>query len=242
MTELHATLRHFGTLALIGLVATLGFFAFMHHVAPAPAPVNGPVAVFTPSPVEHEAQAVIDAFKAGAASTASRVSPLEQPAVTVVRDSGLVGGLSDAQIAQLLSALKPKTAEKVTVGTRVVGPSPSPTPTGALQQMIYGAAYSADTHALKDTTIKTDVHITRQEVAPSRIGSVIASGGAGISYAVLRRGQYEFDLGLLRPNNGSNLTGAAALIYNIPHTSLGLGPSVIYQHGTKFGISAVIHF
>lgn len=50
------------------------------------------------------------------------------------------------------------------------------------------------------------------------------------------------DIGLLQPNSGAHLIRAAALIYNLPHTSLGLGPSVTYQHGLHYRIGAVVHF
>lgn len=234
--------KYFIDRALIVAVALVAVLFFLHRAAPPPEPVHAPVAVFTAKPVENETQALIDAFKAGAESTASRVSPLQQPAVTVVRDTGLVHGLTDAQIAELLGALKRKTVEKVAVGTKVVGPSPAPTPSDVLFKSVYDAAYSADTHALHDTTVKTDVTISRQEVAPSRIGSMIASYGTGISFAFVRRGQYECDLGLLQPNAGTHLTGAGACVYNLPHTQLGVGPSVTYQHGVKYGMAAVVHF
>jgi len=233
------TLKYFIDRAIVVALLAAAFFFVMNRLAPAPVPVHAPVVVFSPSPPEHEVQAVIDALKTVAESK-SGVSVLEQPAVSVIRDSGMVKGLTDAQIAQLLAALKPKAVEKVGVTSALVGPSPQPY-TGQYTQ-VYQAAYDADTKALRDTTIKTNVTITRQEVQPSRIGSMIASGGTGISLAVMRRGQYEADLGLLQPNSGSHLVGAAALTYLIPHTSLSIGPSITYQHGVKYGISAIVHF
>lgn len=239
--QLHATIRH--TVSVLGLVviASMALFAVLHRVAPPPSPVHGPVAVFTPSPLEHEVQALIDADKVLASKSAS-VPVLEQPAVAVIKDTGAVKGLTDAQIAQILSALKPKTVEALAVHSVLAAPTPAPTPSSEAYQQIYAADYAATTHALKDTTIKTDVHITRQEVAPSRIGSMIASGGTGISYAFFRRGQYEADLGLLQPNTGSHLIGAGAIVYNLPHTSLGLGPEIIYNRGIHYGMTAVVHF
>ena len=234
-TDWHKTLRH--ALYVIGAVV-LGF-AILQHFAPAPAPIHAPVAVFSPSPVEHEAQAAIDALKT-VAEAKSGVSVLQQPAVAVIRDTGLVKGLSDAQIAQILSAMKPKTVEKVAVGTKVVGPSPAPTPSDALMQNIYNAAYSADTHALADTTVKTDVTISRQEIAPSRIGSFISASGSGLSFGVVRHKQYELDLAGVE--RGAHISPAASVQYILPRTQLGIGPSVVYDHGARWGIAATIHF
>lgn len=239
--EVHATIRHALTVLCILVVASLGLFAILHRVAPPPAPVHGPVAVFTPSPLEHEVQALIDTDKALASKNAG-VPVTLQPAVAVIKDTGLTNGLTDAQVSQILAALKPKTVEKVAVHSVLAAPTPAPTPSSDVYRQIYAADYAATTHALKDTKIKTDVTITRQEEAPSRIGSMIASGGTGISYAVIRRKQYEADLGLLQPNSGSHLIGAGAIVYDIPHTSLGIGPSVMYQHGVRYGITAVVHF
>lgn len=239
--QLHATIRHIVTVLAAVVFCTLALFAVLKHFAPPPGPVHAPVVVFSPSPVEHETQALVDALQAMAQSKGG-VSVLEQPAVAVVRDTGVAKGLSDAQIAQILSALKAKTVEKVAVGSTLVGPSPKPTPSDAFFQQVYSADYSATTHALQDTKIKTDVTITREEIAPSRVGSIISSMGSGISYAVIRKHQYEFDLGLVEPTTGNHLAGTAAIVYDLPHTQLGIGPSITYAHGLRYGISAVVHF
>jgi hypothetical protein len=234
-TDWHNTLRH----ALYVLGGVVALFLVLQHFAPAPEPVHAPVAVFTPSPVEHEAQAAIDALKA-VAQAKSGVSVLQQPAVAVIKDTGMVKGLSDAQIAQILSALKPKTVEKVAVGTKVVGPSPAPTPSDALMQQIYAADYSATSNALKDTTIKTDVTISREEIPASRIGSFISASGSGLSFGIVRHKQYELDLAGVE--RGAHIAPAASVQYLIPHTSLGVGPSVVYDHGARWGIAATVHF
>lgn len=239
LTELHATLRHYGTLLVGGAVALILGFAVLHHLAPPPAPVHGPVAVFSPAPVEREAQAAIDALRA-LAQAQSGVSVLQQPAIAVLRDTGAVKGLSNAQIAQLLAALTPKTVERVAVGTTVAGPSPAPTPADAFFARVYSADYAATTRALKDTTIKTDVRITRQEVAPSRIGSFISAAGSGIAFGIARHAQYELDLAGVE--RGTHIVPAASLQYMLPHTSLGVGPAVIYDKRFMWGIGAVIHF
>ena len=222
---------------ILGAIAAL--FLILQHFSPPPAPVHGPVVVFTPSPVEHEAQAAIDALQA-VAQAKTGASVLQQPAIAVIRDSGMVKGLSDAQIAQLLSALKAKTAEKVAVGSKLVGPSPAPTPSDAFFQQVYSADYTATTHALQDTKIKTDVSITRQEVPPSRVGSFISAGGSGISFGIYRHKQYELDLAGV--SIGTHISPAVSVQYLLPHTSLGIGPSVIYEHGARIGVAATVHF
>lgn len=239
--QLHATIRHCVSVLGIVTIGSMALFAVLHRVAPPPAPIHGPVAVFTPSPLEHEVQALIDADQALAQKSAG-VPVTLQPAIAVVKDSGVVKGLTDAQISQILSALKPKTVEAVAVHSVLSAPTPAPTPATGVYQQIYAADYAATTHALRDTKIKTDVNITRQEVAPSRIGSLIASSGSGISYAFLRRGQFEVDAGLVQPNTVPHLIGAGAIIYDIPHTSLGLGPEITYNRGIHYGIGAVVHF
>lgn len=235
----HQTLRHYGTLLIAGTVTVVLGFAALQHFAPPPAPVHDPVAVFSPSPVEHETQAVIDALKVVAQSK-GQASILEQPAVAVIRDTGMVKGLSDAEIAQILSALKPKTVEKVSVGTNVVGPSPAPTPSDAIFQQVYAADYAATTKALQATTINTNVNISREEIAPSRVGSFISAGGAGLSFGIVRHKQYELDLAGVDVQG--HIAPAASVQYILPHTSLSVGPSVIYNHGARYGISAVVHF
>lgn len=236
--EVHATMR---VLLVVAGATLVGFWA-LHRVAPPPAPVHGPVAVFTPSPIEREVQALIQADRALAASTASRGVALEQPAVAVIRETGLAHGLSSAQIGQILSALRPHTVEAVAVHSLLSAPSPAPTPTDAFFRQVYAADYAATTHALQATVIRTDVHISREEVPPSRAGSIISARGSGLSFAVLRRKQYEFDLGLVQAAGASHLTPAAALVYDLPHTSLGIGPVLTYDHRLAVGVSAVIHF
>jgi hypothetical protein len=231
--ELHATLRH--ALYVIGGIVAL--MLVLRHFAPPPAPIHAPVAVFTPSPIEREAQALINVD----ALLAQRAAPAAlAPAITVLKDTGAVGGLTDAQIAQILGALKPKTVEKVAVATALKAPTPAPTPVDPVMQQIYSADYAATTKALNETTIKTDVTISRQEVPPSRVGSFVSAGGSGLSLGLIRHGQYELDVaGVLR---GAHIAPAASLQYLIPHTSLGLGPAVIYDHGAHPGIAATIHF
>lgn len=241
-SELHATIRHALTVLGVVFVASVALFFVLHRIAPPPTPVHSPVAVFTPSPLQHEVNALKASFDAFAAAHAASPPIYMQPAISVAQKTPACHGLTAEQCGLIMGALKPKTVEKIAVSSVLAAPTPAPTPSDATYQQVYAADYAATTHALKDTKINTNVTITREEVAPSRIGSMIASGGTGISYAALRRRQYEFDLGLLQPNSGAHLIGAAALIYNIPHTSLGLGPSITYQHGLKYGISAVVHF
>ncbi len=234
--EAHVTLR---VLLVVASVTAIGFW-FLHRVAPPPSPVHGPVAVFTPNPLEHTVQALIQADQLLAAGTTSRAPYLQQPAIAVIRSSGIAHGLSDAQIGRLLGALKPHTVEAIAVHSALSAPTPAPTPTSALMQQVYNADYAATTHALKDTTIKTDVHITRQEVPTSRVGSIIGSGGDGLSYGILRHKQYELDIGAVQI--GGHLAPVAALAYCLPRTSLCVGPSVTMNHGAKVGASALVKF
>ncbi len=235
--EAHVTLR---VLLVVAAVTAIGFW-FLHRVAPPPAPIHGPVAVFTPNPpLEHTVQALIQADQLLAAGTASRAPYLQQPAIAVIRSAGIAHGLSDAQIAQLLSALRPHTVEAIAVHSALSVPTPAPTPTNALMQQVYNADYAATTHALKDTTIKTDVHISRQEVPTSRVGSIIGSGGDGLSYGILRREQYELDIGAVQI--GGHLAPVAALAYCLPHTSACPALSLTFNHGARFGASVLVKF
>lgn len=234
--EFHITLR---VLLVVAAATALGFW-FLHRVAPPPQPVHGPVAVFTPNPLEHTVQALVQVDQLLAAGTASRAPYLQQPAIAVIRSSGIAHGLSDAQIGQLLSALRPHTVEAIAVHSALSAPTPAPTPANALMLQIYNADYAATTHALKDTTIKTDVHITRQEVATSRVGSIIGSDGDGLSYGILRHRQYELDLGVVQ--TGGHLAPVAAIAYCLPHTSLCIGPSVVVNRGARVGVSALVKF
>ena len=226
-------------LLVVAAVTAIGFW-FLHRVAPPPQPVHGPVAVFTPNPLEHTVQALVQADQLLAAGTASRAPYLQQPAIAVIRSSGIAHGLSDAQIGQLLAALRPRTVEAIAVHSALAAPTPAPTPSDLLFQQVYNADYAATTHALKDTTIKTDVHITRQEVPTSRVGSIIGSSGDGLSYGILRRSQYEIDLGAVQV--GSHIAPVAALVYCLPHTSACIGPSVVVNRGAKVGVSALVKF
>ncbi len=234
--EIHVTLR----LLLVVAAATAIGFWFLHRAAPPPQPVHGPVSVFTPGPLEHTVQALIQADQLLAAGTASRAPYLQQPAIAVIRSAGIAHGLSDAEIGQLLSALRPHTVEAIAVHSALSAPTPTATPSSALFQQVYNADYAATTHALQDTTIKTDVRITRQEVPTSRVGSIIGSGGDGLSYAIVRRKQYELDLGAVQI--AGHLAPVAAVAYCLPHTSLCLGPSVTVDHGARIGVSALVKF
>ncbi|MHB1798048.1 MAG: hypothetical protein ACYCUI_07050 [Vulcanimicrobiaceae bacterium] len=234
--EFHVTLR---VLLVVAAATAIGFW-FLHRVAPPPQPVHGPVAVFTPNPLEHTVQALIQADQLLAAGTASRAPYLQQPAIAVIRSSGIAHGLSDAQIGQLLSALKPHTVEAIAVHSALSAPTPAPTPTNAFFKQVFSAAYSADTHAMHDTVLKTDVHITRQEVPLSRVGSVIGTNGDGLSYAFVRRKQFEFDLGAVQI--AGHLAPMAAVAYCLPHTMLCPALSVTMNHGAKVGASALVKF
>lgn len=235
MSEVHATIRHAITvIAAVGLV----MFGFRYFLPPS-APVHAPVAVFTPSPIEREAEALLKADTLFAQRN-SGVGATLQPAIAVIKDTGAVSGLTDAQIAKILSALKPSTVEKVAVGTVVKTPTPAPIPTDSAMRQFYDVAYAADTHALADTTINTNVTISRQEVPPSRVGSFVSAGGSGLSLGLIRKGQYEFDVaGVIR---GAHISPAVSAQYLVPHTSLGVGPYVLYDHGAHTGIAATIRF
>lgn len=247
----HTTLRTWGVHAAYIIAALAAFFVLMGHLFPAPktvTTVSGATVAFTPSPAEQNTQALLDAFKTLALAYKSRVemdngqgvSALQQPAVSMIKDTGLVNGLSSAQLAQILSALKPKTVEAVAVHTAVNAPTPAPTPSDAAYQHVFDAAYAADTKALTQTTIKTSVDITRQEVPPSRVGSLISADGSGLSYAILRRKQYEAEIAAVGVDN--HITPAVCAHYLIPHTELSLGPCAFARTPVRYGFAAVVHF
>ena len=234
--EFHVTLR---VLLVVAAATAIGFW-FLHRVAPPPSPVHGPVAIFNPTPLEHEIQGFKNALDVLSRASATRAPAYMGPAITVVRKMGGCAGLTEAECGIIMGALKPHTVEAIAVHSALAAPMPAPTPSNALFQQVYNADYAATTHALKDTTIKTDVHITRQEVPTSRVGSIIGSGGDGLSYAIVRRKQYELDIGAVQI--GGHLAPVAALAYCLPHTSLCVGPSITVNHGAKVGASALVKF
>lgn len=228
--ELHSTLR----VLVVVIAATLIGFWFLHRVAPPSQPVHGPVAVMSPSPAEHEIQALEKSQKVIATTLGGVVSVLERPGATVFSKAT---GFSPSQSSNILHGAAPHTVPKITV--TVIAPTPAPMATDALSKTIYNAAYAADTKVVNETTTK--VIISRQEVPTSRFGSVfLAKGGTGLSFAVWQKKQLELNFaGII---NSSHISPAACVQYKLPHTSLAGGPCLTYDHKIQFNFGITEQF
>jgi hypothetical protein len=223
-------------------------------------PAKHPVApvgiAATPAPVPGYARTANDVQTALAAIAAMRggTPAYAQPAVSVVEKALPGTGLTGAQIAQLLGALRPPVQTVAHVQTTVQAPSPKPVYTvppemanvsPLTSEGAYELSRRATVDALGDTSITTHVDLTQEERAPSRIGSIVSSSGAGLSWAVVRRGHWDLDLAaVLAPNGSYGIKPVVGVIYRIPHTSLGIGPTIggNGNSGVRPGIGAVITF
>lgn len=232
--RLHTTLNLL--IIVAGLLLCVFFWPIRHGVPVLPGTVSATPAA---SQTAKELNAAQKALQALAAQTGP--APLyQQPAITVLREvaPGITRGLTDAQIGQIITGLKKPTAPVYRVATVVVPPSPVPSPGPTASP--YDVAYAADVAALQNTRIDTHVTIDQVEVPPSRVGTIIGSTGAGISYSVVRRGRFDLDLGVV--TNASHLSPVLGVVYMIPHTSIGLGPILGYNQGVKYGAGLVIKF
>lgn len=228
----------------VAVVAAVGVWGFVELHRPV-AHATTPVASATN--VAREVQAVVEASKSIAAASGSAPT-FSQPAVAVIRDTPGLQGFTPAQIAQILAGLKPPTREVVAVSSKLVGPSPAPTPTAVpgLTADELRAVYQADKAAVSDvladpqTHIATTVSVTREEVQPTRVGSLFTPNGSGLGFAVARRKHLEINLGAVI--RGSHLSPALQAAWLIPHTSVAIGPSVTYDRRAIIGVAATVHF
>jgi hypothetical protein len=204
---------------------------------------HAPAANPSGSSLEREVQAVLKVDRSLAAARGG--APLSvQPAVAIIHDVPGLQGFSGAQIAQMLSALKPPTVE--VIGAHLTSPTPAPLPkapigwTDAQVKALFAADRSAVASVISDPQTHIAVTVSRQEVAPTRIGSLFSPIGSGLSYAIVRKKQLELDVGAIQ--RAGHVSPAFGVGYLIPHTSLSLGPVVTFDNGTKVGASAIVHF
>lgn len=226
----HATLRHIVDRALIALALVLAFFAFMHHVAPPPAPVHASVAVFSAKPIERDAQALVAADQARAALSATQKS---------------YTNLLNSYESLIVGGLQPRYVPKLTVDAKLVAPEPLPTPTpGAFTKeqidTLFSAAKAADVAAMNDpaTHIKVDATLSQAEAPQARIGTLLGLKGSGLAYDVVRRGQFDFELGGIV--HASHISPAFALEYAWPHTSLSPGIVCGYDRRLSCGVGVTV--
>ena len=242
LKELHATLRFLagwgGAVLIVGILA----FAYLHHTPPT-APSNTPSkGISTARKIEREVQGVLNADRLLAASRGS--TPLfSAPAVNVVRELPGMRGFSGAEIASILGALKPATIEVVRAHLSAL-PIPSPTPppgwTPAQQAALFATDKAATAAVLADPTTKIAVTVSRQEVAPTRVGSIFTANGAGLGYAAVRKGHFELELGAVL--HGAHLSPVIAPSWLIPHTQLAIGLGIGYDRRVTIGAAATVHF
>ena len=239
LKELHATIRFFmgwgGAVLIAGILA----FAYLHHHA---TPGTLAAKPSTATAVASEVQAAILADRLVAAARGA-TPLLSAPAVNVVREIPGMRGFSGAEIAAILGALKPKTVE--VIGAHLSAhPMPSPTAppgwTASQQAALFATDKAATAAVLADPTTKIAVSVTRAPVPPTRIGSIFTPGGAGLGFAVVRRKQFELDLGAVL--HGAHLSPVIAPSWLIPHTQLAIGVGVGYDHRVTIGAAATVHF
>lgn len=237
LKELHATIRFLAGWGGAVLIVGIMVFGYLHHRPPSSA------LAASVSATQREVQGLIQAQKALAASQGS--TPLfSAPAVGIVSRIPGLRGFTDAQIAQMLAALKPPTVQ--VIGARLqthVHATPPPAPAGWTQAQttaLVAADRSAVVSVLNDPKTQIRVSVKRQEVAPTRIGSFFSPTGSGLGYALIRRGHLELDAGIVQ--RSAHLSPALSFAYLIPHTSLAIGPSVTYDQGAHVGLAAVVHF
>ncbi|NNM92295.1 MAG: hypothetical protein HKL92_03050 [Candidatus Eremiobacteraeota bacterium] len=243
LRELHATIRFFmgwgGAVLIVGILA----FVYLHH---ATAPAGGTLAATKPSTAAAIAREIQGAILADRLVAAARgTTPmLAAPAVNVVREIPGMRGFSGAEIAAILGALKPKTVEVIGAHLDVPTPAPSPTAppgwTSQQQSSLFATDVAATESVLSNPKTKIAVSVTRAPVPPTRIGSIFTTNGAGLGYAAVRKGQFELDLGAAL--HGAHLSPIIAPSWLVPHTQLGLGVGLTYDHGLKVGVAATVHF
>ena len=219
----------------VGLIVLVGWFLWLSHQ-----PLHdAKPATESSASIVREIAAVIQADRVLAASHGG--VPLSAgPAVSVIREA--FPGLSPGEVNAILGALKPTTREVIGATSKIIAPTPSPVPMSSPDAHLYEIDKAALQDVLNDpnTHIATAVTVTREEVAPSRVGSAFAPNGSGLSYAAFRRGRFEVNLGLNQRN--VHLSPSVGFDYLIPHTSLSIGPRVLYDRGAHYGIEAVVHF
>jgi len=158
-------------------------------------------------------------------------SKFAQPAVSVVHD--VVGGqITAGQWQAILHAAGgpkyvPAYSAKLAVATPKPSLSPPPGWTLAQGQFIEDATANGVRQVINDPTTHIPVTITQVPAPTSRIGTdVFSNGDAGLSYAVKRRGQLDFDALLLE--HGKTIEPGLGISYQIKGTQLGFGIGAIY--------------
>lgn len=226
----HVTLRHLIDRIVVVAIAVLAFFAFMHHVAPAPAPVHSPIAIASPNALERDAQAFVSADQARA-----------QLSATSKAYTDLLNGYESL----IVGGLQPRYVPKLTVDAKLVGPTPAPTPTpgaftAAQIDTLFSAAKAADVAAMNDpdTHIKVDATLGVQEAPQARFGTLLTTAGSGVAYDLVRRGQYDLEIGGVV--HGTHIAPAAALEYALPHTSLSPGIACAYDRRLRCGVAVTV--
>lgn len=208
-----------------------------------PAPVSSPA---TPKSASakvvatlSQVQTLIDADRL---RTTVTVPLTAKPAVDIV--SKVLPGFTAGQISTILAASRAPTVTAVVATAKLVGPSPAPAPTSTALDLatIVAADKTAVESVLADpaTHIATTVTLSQQEVEPSRLGSAFGADGSGLMYAVLRRNLVDIDVGAVA--RGAHVSPAIGVSWRIPHTSLSIGPRILYDHGLKPGVQAIVQF
>jgi hypothetical protein len=226
-SEWHTTFRY---LAILGTILLLAFFWWPEH---RPQNAQNPEV----QSLVQTLQSFVDADRTRA-SLSAQAPTYEKPAVTVIHDA--FPGITPGQIAALLAATKPRYAPAYSA--KYVPPSPQPSPTPNLHftaddvKLLQQIDYNATQQVISNT--KVALNVTQQAVPPGRVGVPVTTDGSGISYALRRRGRFDFEVGVLQ--RGSHVSPSLGVTYNIPGTQLAGGPVVTFDHGVRLGVGLTI--
>lgn len=197
------------------------------------APLPPGSASATPKPASGVAATINDIQRALEMAAASRQAPL------YVVVPGVKGAALGA-IATIAHGLKQPTQPVFTVSNAVKEPTVVPVPSP--DASTYAQAYAATVNALHDhpPTVNSNLTITEAPKPIGRIGTIVSMDGAGIDYAVVRRGHFDLDVGVVTNYTTEHLSPVLSLEYMIPKTSVGCGPALGYTSNLRVGVACSV--
>ena len=221
-------------LVFLGVIGVIWAWPKAHPFVP---PLGSASA--TPKPASAVAATVNDIQKALNLAAATRSAAIYVlPAASAIQKA--VPGISAGDIQAIIHGLRQPTQPVYTVANTVKQPTVVPVP--AASASVYDQAYAADVNASHDhpPTVDSNLTITQAPKPIGRIGTIISFSGAGIDYAVLRKGQFDVDLGLVTNSVQTHFVPVLAIEYMIPKTSVGCGPALSDNHTVGVGVACSI--